>query len=178
MSNDKNYHWELIKPVKAGKKGRKKTRYYLAYGSNLNLTQMADRCPEAKRRGWGRIENYELLYKGSKTGSYLTIEPKEGAYVPVGVFSVTPSDEERLDRYEGYPRFYYKKEMKIRIFDEVLQKKRTVYAFIYIMHEDRKLGIPSIFYVQTCLEGYMDFNFDFDLLEKAEEKSYAAERGE
>lgn len=169
-----DYGWELIKP---GRRGRKKARYYLAYGSNLNLTQMADRCPGAKRRGWGRIENYELLYKGSKTGSYLTIEPKEGSYVPVGVFSVTPFDEDRLDRYEGFPRFYYKKEMKIEIWDEVLEKKRTVDAFVYIMHEDRKLGIPSIFYVQTCLEGYIDFDFDLDLLEKAEEKSTAAAKG-
>lgn len=172
-----NGNWKLVKPEK-GKRGRMKNRYYLAYGSNLDMEQMMMRCPGARRRGYGSIENYELLYKGSKTGSYLTIEPKAGSHVPVGVFTVTPDDERRLDHYEGFPRFYYKKEIKIKIWDEVLEKHRKVDAFVYIMHEDRKLGIPSAFYVATCTQGYLDFGFDLDLLEEAEEKSYAAERGE
>lgn len=33
-------------------------------------------------------------------------------------------------------------------------------AFVYIMHEERELGIPSGFYVKTCLEGYQSFGFD------------------
>ena len=28
------------------------------------------------------------------------------------------------------------------------------------MHEDRRLGIPSRYYVETCLEGYRTFGFD------------------
>ena len=58
--------------------------------------------------------DYELLFKGSKTGSYLTIEKKEGSTVPVVIWEVTESDEKSLDRYEGYPIFYYKKEMKLQ----------------------------------------------------------------
>ena len=53
-------------------------KYYLAYGSNLNIRQMKFRCPTAKIVGTAIIKDYELLYKGSKTGSYLTIEKKEG----------------------------------------------------------------------------------------------------
>lgn len=146
-------------------------RYYLAYGSNLNMYQMLVRCPGARRRGWGKIEDYELLYKGSKTGSYLTIEPKEGAYVPVGVFTVTPEDEKMLDRYEGFPRFYYKKELKIRMWDQVYEKHRMVDAFVYIMREDRPFGVPSPLYVATCMEGYGDFEFDEQLLEDAFSRS-------
>lgn len=52
-------------------------RYYIAYGSNLNLRQMKMRCPTAKVMGTAVIKNYELLFKGSLTGAYLTIEPKE-----------------------------------------------------------------------------------------------------
>ena len=55
-----------------------KTRYYIAYGSNLNVEQMKRRCPSARIVGTSEIQNYELLFKGSKTGYYLTIEPKEG----------------------------------------------------------------------------------------------------
>ena len=86
-------------------------KYYLAYGSNLNIEQMRYRCPTAKVVGTAIIKDYELLFKGSKTGAYLTIEKCEGEYVPVGVWEVTPQDELSLDRYEGYPNFYYKTEM-------------------------------------------------------------------
>lgn len=54
-----------------------KKKYYLAYGSNLNIRQMRYRCPTAKPIGITAIPDYELLYKGSKTGSYLTIEKKK-----------------------------------------------------------------------------------------------------
>ena len=28
------------------------------------------------------------------------------------------------------------------------------------MHENRPIGIPSIAYMQTCIQGYDDFGFD------------------
>ena len=90
-------------------------KYYIAYGSNLNVRQMKFRCPTAKVVGTSVIKGYELLYKGSKTGSYLTIEKKKGGVVPVAVWEVTARDEKSLDAYEGYPNFYYKKNMKIKL---------------------------------------------------------------
>lgn len=135
-------------------------RYYIAYGSNLNIPQMRMRCPGARIIGTSVIEDYQLLFKGSKTGSYLTIEPKAGAEVPVVVWEVTEPDEKALDRYEGYPNFYYKKEMTLDIKGIRTEKVRRREAFVYIMHEERELGIPSWYYVNTCLDGYRAFGFD------------------
>ena len=135
-------------------------RYYIAYGSNLNIPQMRMRCPGARIIGTSVIEDYQLLFKGSKTGSYLTIEPMEGAKVPVVIWEVTETDEKALDRYEGYPNFYYKKEMTLDIRGIRTGKVRRRDAFVYIMHEERELGIPSWYYVNTCLDGYRAFGFD------------------
>lgn len=135
-------------------------RYYIAYGSNLNIMQMKMRCPGARIIGTSVIEDYQLLFKGSKTGSYLTIEPMEGAKVPVVIWEVTETDEKALDRYEGYPNFYYKKEMTLDIKGIRTGKVRRRDAFVYIMHEERELGIPSWYYVNTCLDGYRAFGFD------------------
>ena len=146
-------------------------RYYLAYGSNLNVRQMKWRCPTAKAIGTAVIKDYELLFKGSKTGSYLTIEPKAGAEVPVAVWSVEPSDELNLDRYEGYPHFYYKKELMLPIKGIRTGIIRNRKAFVYIMHEDRPLGLPSYSYVETCAEGYHTFGFDTEFLAEAIENS-------
>ena len=143
-----------------------KKKYYLAYGSNLNVRQMRYRCPTAKPIGITAIPDYELLYKGSKTGSYLTIEKKKDSLVPIVVWEVTAADEKRLDAYEGYPSFYYKKEMKrpVRLANG---KTKKLTAFIYIMHEERELGCPSLSYIRTCEEGYRNFGFDQKYLETA-----------
>ena len=146
-------------------------RYYLAYGSNLNINQMRMRCPDSKVVSKGFINDYELLFKGSMTGAYLTIEEKKGGKVPVGIWEVSVIDELSLDRYEGYPHFYYKKEFEIE-----LNGKKEV-AFVYIMHEDRPLGIPSNFYVETCKEGYEAFSFDKRYLTNAIKRSIPLSNG-
>ena len=58
-------------------------RYYIAYGSNLNVRQMRMRCPSARIIGTSVLKDYELLFKGSKTGSYLTVERSLAARFPL-----------------------------------------------------------------------------------------------
>ena len=149
----------------------KEKRYYIAYGSNLNVGQMRMRCPHATILGTSNLKGWELLFKGSKTGSYLTIEPKEGSRVPVAAWEVSAEDELALDRYEGFPTFYYKKEMILPIKGIRSGKIRLRNTFVYIMHEDRPLGIPSNFYMQTCLSGYKSFRLDPQFLKDAYMKS-------
>ena len=138
-------------------------RFYIAYGSNLNVRQMRMRCPDAVIIGTAFIPDYRLLFKGSKSGNYLTIEPHSGSQVPVAVWSVSERDELSLDRYEGYPHFYYKTELELSLAET--GKKLT--AFVYIMHEERKLGIPTSAYIRTCVDGYRQFGFDLKHLRKA-----------
>lgn len=142
-------------------------RYYIAYGSNLNITQMRMRCPGARIIGTSVVEGYRLLFKGSMTGSYLTIEPQEGASVPVAAWEVSAENETALDRYEGFPSFYYKKEMVLPIKGIRSGKVRRRKVFVYIMHEDRPLGLPSEYYLATCLQGYRSFGFDEAFLRQA-----------
>ena len=139
-------------------------RYYIAYGSNLNVRQMRMRCPSARILGTSVLKDYELLFKGSKTGSYLTVEKQLGSTVPVAVWEVTAEDEKALDRYEGFPTFYYKKELTLPITGIRTGKIRQRRVFVYIMHEDRPIGLPSTAYMRTCLQGYEDFGFDQTVL--------------
>ena len=78
-------------------------QYYFAYGSNINLQQMAFRCPNAKVVGPCVLENYELLFRGNGGGfGVATIAAKEGSRVHGLLWKITPRDEQRLDVYEGY----------------------------------------------------------------------------
>jgi len=92
-----------------------KTRLYIAYGSNLNLPQMAFRCPTAEVVGAGEVKGYEMLFRGGRRGAVATIEPLEGSSVPVLLWKIRSQDELALDRYEGYPNFYRKEMMEVEV---------------------------------------------------------------
>lgn len=137
-------------------------KYYLAYGSNLNLNQMAFRCPNARPIGIMNLKDYRLVYKGrADEFSYLTIEKCEGSIVPLGLWEVSYFDVFSLDSYEGYPTFYSKYYIPIKIGDK--NKK----ALIYVMNEYFDYHLPSEEYINTCLEGYEKFGFDRVILDRA-----------
>ena len=136
--------------------------YYLAYGSNLNERQMSFRCPNATKVGTLMLEDYELEFR-----LYLTIVPKKGSVVPIGVWQVSESDEKRLDAYEGYPTFYRKEYIEIEIGDTKEQ------ALVYIMNDVRKVAPPTRQYMMTCAEGYRNFGLDNAFLIEAFNRSLA-----
>ena len=131
------------------------SKLYIAYGSNLHLEQMAHRCPTATPVCKGIIEDYTLVFRGSKTGAYATIIPKKGDYVPVVVWRIGKLDEMSLDRYEGFPTFYYKKNLRV-LYDGHLYLN----AMAYIMFDEAKIGKPSMQYLETCSQGYLDNGLD------------------
>ena len=91
------------------------SKLYIAYGSNLNVTQMSRRCPTAKVYGIGFLNNWELIYRGSKTGAYATIQRKKGTLVPIVVWEIEKADEKNLDIYEGFPTFYFKQSVMVSL---------------------------------------------------------------
>jgi len=76
-----------------------------------------------------------------------------------------------LDRYEGCPVCYYKKEISLPV--RRAKSGRTVQtnSFVYIMQEKRRLGEPTPRYFWTCVLGYRSFGFDPEFLYEAYERS-------
>lgn len=114
-------------------------KLYIAYGSNLNKEQMKYRCPLARPVQSGYLDNWQLIYRGSKTGAYASIRYKKGYRVPVGIWEITAHDERYLDMYEGYPSFYQKKNIYV-----YLEDGSKVKAMAYIMRPDAAPGTPSL----------------------------------
>ncbi|AFV02394.1 hypothetical protein DHBDCA_p1365 [Dehalobacter sp. DCA] len=138
---------------------------YIAYGSNLNLPQMAFRCPTAKVVGVSKIKDYELLFRGGRKSSVATVEPLKGSSVPVLLWKLKERDLQSLDRYEGFPSFYRKEILEVEL------RGKTVPAMVYIMNDGHPFGSPSDYYLNTILEGYQSAGFDTEFLEQAVEKS-------
>ena len=74
----------------------KNKQLYIAYGSNINLEQMAYRCPHSKVVGTSEIKDYELEFRG-----VATIVPNKGARVPVLIWELDERDLPTLNTYEG-----------------------------------------------------------------------------
>lgn len=138
---------------------------YIAYGSNLNLPQMAFRCPTAKVVGASEIKDYELLFRGGRKNSVATVEPLKGSSVPVLLWKLKERDLQALDRYEGFPLFYRKEILPVEL------KGKTIPAMVYIMNDGHPFGSPSDYYLGTIMEGYQSAGFDTEFLEQAMEKS-------
>ena len=49
----------------------------------------------------------------------------------------------------------------------MLFRSEMLDCFVYIMHSDRYLSLPSRFYIDTCAKGYRDFGFDMRYLDEA-----------
>ena len=142
-------------------------KYYLAYGSNLNLKQMEYRCPTAQSIGIINLTGYRLIYRGNADDfAYLTIEPDKDSFVPLGLFELSSFDIYSLDSYEGYPTIYSKMYIPVQI------NGKNKKALIYVMNDGFDYHLPSIQYVKTCMDGYKDFGFDTDILRKALRDTY------
>ena len=62
-------------------------RYYISYGSNLSVEQMAHRCPDAKVVGMAAIRDWKLVFR-----VHANIEPCAGRVVPVLIWEISGKD--------------------------------------------------------------------------------------
>ena len=141
-------------------------KVYVAYGSNLNMEQMRDRCTTAEFIGTGAIENYELQFKGSLHNAHATIAPKEGSSALVGVWRIQKRDESHLDMYEGdNPKgycYYNKEQIPVKMDDG-----STLIGMVYIMDSRMDFGNPSKNYYDIVRQGYEDCGLDTNVLDHA-----------
>ena len=128
---------------------------YIAYGSNMDVKQMQHRCPDAQLIGYGSLSDYQLMFRGSKTGSYATILPNKGTIVPIVFWDISKTDEKSLDRYEGYPTFYCKKIVNANMYDN-----SQIEGMVYLMPENRPRGIPSPEYFEKLWIAYRHFHLN------------------
>ena len=134
---------------------------YFAYGSNINLEQMEQRCPDAQIVGAVTLENYELRFRGH---GFATVAPKNGNAVHGLMWKLPPASEQALDRYEGYPRHYIKESVSVRTVEG-----EKVPAMAYIMAQPlcREPALPSSYYYRTIRQGFEENGLPVESLEEA-----------
>lgn len=122
---------------------------YAAYGSNLDPTQMGQRCPHSPAAGTGWVVDWRLTFGGEDLGwegSLATLVPEPGQSVFVALYDLTPEDESHLDSWEGADTGLYR---KIRLRVHTLD--RDLLAWVYVL-DAFEGGLPSARYLGMLAE--------------------------
>lgn len=122
---------------------------YMAYGSNLDVTQIQDRCPNARYIGKSSLAGYKLVFN-----RHATIVKSKGSVVPIVVFDLTDEDIVKMDMYEGVHSNTYKKHYLPIIIEDL-----EIQALCYIKDIGKRVD-PDYPYVKKILSAYKFWNFD------------------
>lgn len=125
--------------------------YYFAYGSNLDYEQMKKRCSKNVRFiEMAYLENYRFVYDGFynfRNGAVANIVYAKNSKVWGVLYEIDETCLKELDSYEGYPKFYGRKILKVK--DE---GGKEYDAWLYL-REPLKEGEPSEEYRSIILRG-------------------------
>ena len=127
---------------------------YIAYGSNMVQEQMAFRCPNARLIGTSWLLNHRLEFF-----LHATVEKtrSKGARVPVAVWEIDEADERSLDRYEGVPNYYVKRQARAQMRDG-----SEIEGLIYIMKAIRPYP-PTKEYYNGIFHAYNRMGFGSEI---------------
>lgn len=129
---------------------------YFAYGSNLLLKQMKDRCPDHRIIGKGILKGYCWIISTRGFANIITSNCDEVHGV---VYEISESDEKSLDYYEGADRGYRKEMVTIELGN---QKKNCLVYIDPITTEGR----PKKEYIERINGGIIDSELSTEYVDR------------
>jgi gamma-glutamylcyclotransferase (GGCT)/AIG2-like uncharacterized protein YtfP len=139
-------------------------KYYFAYGSNMDLDQMKERCGnEFKFVAVVYLEGFKFVYDGyseKRKGSVANIVECSGEKVWGVLYEITENAEKKLDENEGYPFTYQKRYVTVK------DKEGKEYkAFVYL-RKPQEIGKPSKDYMNQIIKAAYAHKLPSSYIEK------------
>ena len=142
------------------------SQYYFAYGSNLSVSQMIQRCPDSRFVGIGTLHGYKWII--CKRG-YANIVKQEDSKHPGNVvwglvFNVSEDDVALLDKYESVPEAYIKEALEVDYWPangsggviDTQKKAEKLVNLVYVDINSRTEGDIKSEYVYRMSNGLSD----------------------
>lgn len=134
---------------------------YFAYGSNMDTSQMAARCPSARVRGIARLPEHRIVFSRfsqSRGCGVASVDPAAGHDVWGVLYKITEDDVSSLDSAEGYrPERPTERNAYIRTTVEVFvvedQPETLIQAQTYIANPQPTPLRPNAAYMQQLING-------------------------
>ena len=117
---------------------------YAAYGSNLDVRRMSERCPHSPLHSTGWLEGWRLTFGGEDLGwdgALATIVQDPFEQVFVAVYDVTDDDVAVMDQWQGADSGLYR---KIRVRVTTMLGEQVAWAYVLDAYEG---GLPSASYL-------------------------------
>ena len=130
---------------------------YFAYGSNLCIRQMNNRCPNNSKIGMGKLKGHRWII--TKRG-YANVIKSPNEDVWGIIYQISMSDKEKLDVYEGVSKKCYVKENLDILIDGKIQNCLTY------VDPTTEEGVPTSTYANTIDEGLCDSKLPEEYVEK------------
>ena len=130
---------------------------YFAYGSNLCIRQMNNRCPNNSKIGIGRLLGHRWII--SKRG-YANVVKSSDDDVWGVIYGISTPDEKKLDVCEGVSTKCYLKENLGILIDDRIENCLTY------VDPTTEEGIPTSRYANTINEGLLDSKLPEQYVEK------------
>lgn len=131
--------------------GKEETLNYFAYGSNMDVYQMAERCPSCKAVGVGMVAGFQLALDSEGTA---TIIENQNDSVWGIIWQVKGEDIVALDRYEGVRAHCYG-----HSFIEVSFENQEQEALVYISNRNVNCGIQRKGYLEKIVNASIKWQF-------------------
>ena len=130
---------------------------YFAYGSNMCIRQMNERCPNNSKIGIAQLSGYMWIIS---TRGYANVVKSSNDDVWGVIYEISIQDEAKLDGYEGVSTKCYLKENL-----DILIDRRIKNCLTYV-DPITEIGIPSYTYSNTINEGILDSKLPEEYVEK------------
>ncbi|MER9291500.1 gamma-glutamylcyclotransferase [Mesorhizobium sp. M0510] len=150
---------------------------YFAYGSNMDLEQMRERCPDAEVVGMCFLQEHDLCFprlSRNRNCGVSSIEPRAGYNTWGVVYKLSPSDIIRLDKSEGFradrhadENAYNRVEVTVTL-NDAPTKVQT-----YIATRQDGVSLPNAAYLKHIREGARYHGLPPDYLERLELLTHA-----
>ena len=130
---------------------------YFAYGSNLCIRQMNERCQDNVKVGMGILCGYKWII--TKRGYANVVKSLDDDVWGI-IYKISSKDEKELDMYEGVKKKCYTKEnLEISI-------DGKIHNCLTYVDPITNEGIPTITYISTINEGLSDSKLPEEYIEK------------
>lgn len=128
-----------------------KEKLYFAYGSNMNLNQMAFRCPDAEVVESVRLEGYRLAFRtNGRAGMALPPFCRKKEAMWTASFGVFPNGTNSIWTLRRISLFIWEEPVTVTNQDGV---RREIMAYTMNSPYKDKPAMPSVSYLEGILNG-------------------------
>ena len=136
--------------VFSAKNESEKSVLFFAYGANLDSATMKSRAGGFESVVPARLPGFRLAFQTNRQTEFgvANILPDEQGSVAGALYTLTKEQIAALDKAAGFPKFYGKKNVKVRTLDG-----KEIAAVAYSLEGQTEFAAPSRAYLDAVLKG-------------------------